>query len=123
MYIIVHYFVLKVKEYFCVIIIMLLLIDSSLSEPPSSISLFRDITLFAKVFRKKTILVESAIENQDLYWNWLKKHGAFDFVDDIVPYESEIGFSIRLRENKIESNILVGKIGYHNFGTIISKIH
>lgn len=102
---------------------MLLLIDSSLSEPPSSISLFRDITLFAKVFKKKTILVESDIQNKDLYWRWLKKHGAFDFVDDIVPYESEIGFSIRLRENKIESNILVGKIGYHNFGTIISKIH
>ena len=51
---------------------MLLLIDALLSEPPSNITLFRDITLFARVFKEKRVLVECENEEKDLYWKWLK---------------------------------------------------
>tara|TARA_B100002019_G_scaffold106695_1_gene91663 strand:- start:16639 stop:16950 length:312 start_codon:yes stop_codon:yes gene_type:complete len=103
---------------------MLLLIDSLLSEPPSSITLFRDITLFARVFRDREVLLECSPLTKDLYWSWLKQHGAFDFVEDIVDYDAESGFSIRLREiHDVPGDLNIRRIGYHNFNKIISKIN
>jgi len=103
---------------------MLLLIDSLLTDPPSSITLFRDITLFARVIKEKEVLVECSPLNKDLYWEWLKKNGAFDFVEDIVDYDSESGFSIRIKEiHQNPGDLNVRKIGYHNFDKIISKIN
>lgn len=103
---------------------MLLLIDSLLTDPPSSITLFRDITLFARVIKEKEVLVECSPLNKDLYWAWLKKNGAFDFVEDIVEYDSEQGFSIRIKEiHQKPGDLNIRKIGYHNFDKIISKIN
>lgn len=102
---------------------MLLLIDALLSEPPSSITLFRDITLFARVFKGKDVLLECDIAERDLYWHWLKRHGAFDFIDDIVEYDVESGLTIRLKSQPGPANLKVRRIGYYNFNKIISNIN
>lgn len=67
---------------------MILRIEAALSEPPSSITAFRDTTLYATVFRQLDVLLECEEGTRTLYWNWLKKNGAHDFVRDLIfPYE------------------------------------
>jgi hypothetical protein len=101
---------------------MLLLIDSALTEPPSSITLFRDITLFANVFKNRDVLLESRNSMKDFYYDWLKSQGAFDFVSDIVPYHAEKGLSIRCKYDHCIGSIMVKSIGYHNFSRILGSI-
>ena len=101
---------------------MLILIDSALTEPPSSVTLFRDITLFANVFKGKDVLLESRDSMKDFYYGWLKSQGAFDFIQDIVPYHTERGLSIRCKYDHSVGNIMVRSIGYHNFSRILGNI-
>ena len=101
---------------------MLLLIDSLLTEPPSEVTIFRDITLYANTFKKMRVLVEADEECKDIYFCWLKSRGAFDFVEDIVWYETEKGKSIRYIHSEIKSNLKVRSIGYHNFNKILTFI-
>ena len=101
---------------------MLLLIDGFLTEPPSETTLFRDITLYASVFKDMDVLIESDPEMKDLYYHWLRSHGAFDFVQDIVDYNTECGLSIRYKFSRKRGNIRVRYLGYHNFHKILNFI-
>ncbi len=74
---------------------MNLIIDADLTNPPSEISVFRDITLYSKVFLDYNILLECEQDDKDLYYYWLKNRGAFDFIDDFILYNQEKGFTIR----------------------------
>jgi len=71
------------------------IIDADLTNPPSEISVFRDITLYSKLFLEHDILLECEREDKDLYWYWLKNRGAFDFIDDFVSHNQEHGITIR----------------------------
>ena len=101
---------------------MLLLIDSELTEPPSSVTLFRDITLYAAVFKRMDIILEAEPMMKDYYYKWLKQHGAFDFIEDILDYEREQGKTIRYKFGGHTGNVSVRSIGYHNFQRIIGSI-
>ena len=101
---------------------MLLLIDSVLTEPPSNTTIFRDITMYASVFRQKDVVVEALPEMQDFYYDWLKSRGAFDFVQDIVDYGKESGFTIRYKYSPLNGNIAIRRFGYHNFEKVINSI-
>ena len=85
---------------------MNLIIDADLTNPPSETSVFRDITLYSKVFLKYNILLECESEHKDIYYYWLKNRGAFDFVDDFVRYEQEDGVTIRSTHGTITINYL-----------------
>ena len=63
---------------------MILIIESCLSEPPSEILCFRDVTLFSKLFIFDDILLECKPGTRAIYWNWLKSHGAHDFISQLV---------------------------------------
>ena len=101
---------------------MYLIIDSMLLDPPSEVVLFRDITLFASSFCRKDILLEARPEDVDFYHKYLKSRGAFDFVEDIIRYDSEVGQSIRSRYSGLGGNLLIRSFGYHNFSKIITAI-
>ena len=97
---------------------MNLLIEGEFSEPPSSTYVFRDLTLYAKCFLDYEILVECEGEMVDVYWKWLKKNYAFDFIDDILPYGKEIGLTIRRKGGSIN----LPKLDEFNFHDIVSKL-
>lgn len=101
---------------------MLLLIDGFLTEPPSETTLLRDITLYASIFKDMDVLIEAEQEMKDLYYKWLKDHGAFDFVQDIVGYNIESGLSIRYKFSKRKGGLGVRYVGYHNFHRILKFI-
>jgi hypothetical protein len=99
---------------------MNLIIDSSFSEPPSSISCFRDVTLYAKTFVFEDIILECAPGTRMIYWNWLKSHGAHDFVSDLIKIgEKESGYRIK---TTAPANIVVDTISYYNLDYIISRL-
>ena len=86
---------------------MNLIIDSSLSEPPSEVSCFRDVTLYSKIFVFEDVLLECPKVTRSLYWKWLKKHGAHDFISDLILItDSESGIKI----SPTKGNITVSQI-------------
>lgn len=113
----------KSSIFFVYLIIMLLIIDGILCEPPSETTLFRDITLYASVFKDREVILECEKDMKDFYYKWLKSRGAYDFVKEIVSYGREDGFVIRYKFNKLlKGNVKVRKIGYHNFEKIINLL-
>ena len=97
---------------------MPIIIDATLTEPPSSVMCFRDLTLYAKCFIERNVIVECEEEMQDIYWKWLKRYGAFDFVEDLVCPFSLAGFSVR----PSSGNITVPLIDEINLNFIRSRL-
>ena len=85
---------------------MNLIIDASLSEPPSEISVFRDVTLYSNAILKYNILIECEKNMRDLYYYWLKNRGAFDFVDDFVNLNEEVGIKMGPTNSQIKITYL-----------------
>lgn len=85
---------------------MKLIIDADLTNPPSEISVFRDITLYSKVYLNFDVLLECESQYTDIYYYWLKNRGAFDYVDDFVELEQEQGITIRSTNGTITLNYI-----------------
>jgi hypothetical protein len=73
---------------------VILTLQATLSAPPSSVHCFRDVTLYANVFCNLEVIISCECDSKDLYWKWLKRHGAMDFIKDIVPKEHAVGYII-----------------------------
>ena len=98
---------------------MNLIIDSSLCAPPSEVSTFRDVTLYSKGFIFEDILLECEKGTRTFYWNWLKSHGAHDFISYIIcSHEKEDGF--KLAPSK--GNLNIENITSFNLSFIISVL-
>ena len=97
---------------------MLLIIDAELSAPPSSVSCFRDVTLYGNCFLKSDVLMECRQSEKDIYWKWLKSRGAFDFIEDIVRPNEEKGFLIKEKGG----NLQVDRINESNLNFILSRL-
>lgn len=98
---------------------MKLIIDSALTEPPSEISCFRDITLYGKTFIFEDVLLRCKDGTRSFYWDWLKRHGAHDFISYLLKEsENESGFTI---SNK-RGNVNIDRICVNNLGFIIQCI-
>lgn len=78
-----------------------LLISCELTAPPSEVSAFRSLTLYATVFKELDCLVEiNNKEEIDFYYNWLKHRYAYDFVKAIICKGEENG--VRLDYRRIQ---------------------
>jgi len=70
---------------------MNLIIKAELSsDPPSEGLYFRLLTMMAQKELNYTVVLESEKEAIDVYYNFLKSKGWFDFVNDIVIPEWKI---------------------------------
>lgn len=94
-----------------IFIIMNLLISGELTAPPSEVSAFRSLTLYATVFKHLDCLVEVPREEIDFYHRWLKDKYAYDFVKEIVYIGETSGF--RLQHSRIK------KLTYNNLNDLI----
>ncbi len=99
---------------------MQLIIESCLSEPPSEISCFRDVTLFARTYVFDDILLECPPGTRTAYWNWLKNYGAHDFISYLIKNtDTEQGYTIKTAN---DANITVDRIDVRNFNDIILRL-
>lgn len=69
----------------------MLIINGHLMFPPSEVSCFRDITLYAHVFVEIPVLVQVESEHVDSCYHYMKQTGSFDYVQDIVLPNQEHG--------------------------------
>ena len=97
---------------------MVIIYDSALTEPPSSIHCFRDVTLYNKIFLDNDNLIRCPKGTRSIYWKWIKSYGAHDFIDDLlIVNEEEKGLSVG--DNKdIKCNV----INEFNYGEIIRML-
>lgn len=99
---------------------MKLKIASELSAPPSEVSCFRDVSLFAKTWCFEDVLLECKPGTRSYYWKWLKTHGAHDFISALIRTdEKEPGYSMGTTPG---SNIITDRIACHNLNEIISLL-
>jgi len=96
-----------------------LLIDGNLVFPPSSTSCFRDVTLYAQVFKQVDVVIQVDDHIKDTCYNYLKLRGAFDFVDDIVAPDLESGVLI---SDTRPYHIRARKFWAGNLNRIVSEI-
>ena len=91
---------------------MKLIISAFLCEPPSNITCFRDITLYGSVFVFDDVLLSCKKGTRTAYWNWLKNHGAHDFISYLITDgEDESGYTI----GRNKCNLNIDRINYNNF--------
>ena len=93
---------------------MNLLISSELTAPPSEVSAFRSLTLYATTFKQLDCLVEVQKDELDFYYKWLKDKYALDFVKEFVYIGETTGF--RLQYSRIK------KLTYNNLNDLIFLI-
>lgn len=93
---------------------MNLLISSELTAPPSEVSAFRSLTLYATTFKQLDCLVEVEKDQKDFYYKWLKDKYALDFVKEFVYIGETTGF--RLQYSRIK------KLTYNNLNDLIFLI-
>lgn len=98
---------------------MNLLIDGKLTLPPSSVSCFRDVTLYSTIFANFDVLIETRNKHKDMIWHWLKQKGAADYVKDFVRPGQESGFSVSYKRN---CNVCVTRITARNLSFIVSRL-
>jgi len=74
----------------------LLAIAAELSAPPSSPSVFRDVGLYATVFRRYEVIAVSPPDMIDFYDKWFRRYGAWDYISDLVPPEWALDADVEL---------------------------
>lgn len=68
---------------------MVIIFDCQLTEPPSSVHCFRDVTLYSEVFLRNENIIKCPSGTRSFYWEWIKKYGAHDFVKGIISNEED----------------------------------
>ena len=93
-------------------------------EPPSDSLAVRGVCLYLNIFQKeRQILLEAEKLNRDLYYNWAKYTGLWDFVEDIVCPADDI-FGLRISNTKVRPpSIRVDRIAYENLDDLLARIY
>ncbi len=93
-------------------------------EPPSDSLAVRGVCLYLNIFQKKhQILLEAEKPNRDIYYNWAKYTGLWDFVEDIVCPADDV-FGLRISNTKVRPpSIRVDRIAYENLDDLLSRIY
>lgn len=89
-------------------------------NPPTSISCFRDLTFYAHEYCCYNVLVEG--EPKDNYYQFLKRRGAMDYVDDILLPGEEIGMRVDNDFVYAPTACVVEKIDVFNLRYVLSSI-
>ena len=92
-------------------------------EPPSDSLAVRGVCHYLNIFQKKhQIRLEAEKPNRDIYYNWAKYTGLWDFVEDIVCPADDV-FGRRISNTKVRPpSIRVDRIGYENLDDLLSRI-
>ena len=98
---------------------MVIIYDCQLTEPPSSIHCFRDVTLFSKIFLNADNLIKCPNGTRSMYWKWIKSYGAHDFIEQLLRYgEEQSGITVGMRR----SSLNIKYINEFNYGDIINRL-
>ena len=101
---------------------MSLIIVSDLINPPSEGLYFRHLTMVSSIDLKQQVLIESEKEYVDIYYNYLKTKGLYDFVEEFVQPEWKV-VGIRIdTELNYPKTIKTNYIRYENVENLIKQV-
>ncbi len=95
---------------------MVLGIAAELSAPPSSPSVFRDLSLWLKTHRRYDVIALSPAEMIDAYAKWMRLYGLFDYVDDLMPPECAGYIAVEIQGGPD------ARLTIHNFHQVIAVL-
>ena len=100
---------------------MVVIYDCELTEPPSSIHCFRDVTLYSKIFLDCENLIKCPRGAKTAYWKWIKGYGAHDFIDQIIlRNEKQEGLTVG-KNDDIKYDV-INETNYINLIAILKNI-
>ena len=98
---------------------MVIIYNCQLTEPPSSIHCFRDVTLFSQIFLNADNVLKCPKGTRSSYWRWIKNFGAHDFITELIKDDDEqTGITIGFEK----SNIIVDRLDEVNYGMVIENL-
>jgi len=89
-----------------------------LTEPPSSVNCFRDVTLYMKMFLERDNILKCKKGTRSIYWKWIKQYGAHDFIEEII-LDSETQEGIKVGPNDC---IRYDVLNEYNYTKLIEKL-
>ena len=92
-------------------------------EPPTESLAIRGLCIHLNAFGNScTFLLETERETVDLYYNWIKKMGMHDFIEEIIYPDYNIE-GLRISETKTRSPYLkVDRISWDNLNFVLKKV-
>ncbi len=101
---------------------MLVIISSTLIEPPSQSLMIRFLTQSCKLNLAADVLLESPADMIDLNYRYLRQKGIFDYFDDIQPlFVKEEGIRLDIEPN-FPKSIIVKSITFQNTPNILGQL-
>ena len=85
---------------------MNLLVHAPLCEPPTESLPFRYVLSCAKIDCSANVLLECEQGTEDMYWQFMRSRGMFDFISDIIFPLQEKGVSLDIKIRKQRATIL-----------------
>ncbi len=100
---------------------MLVIISSSLLEPPSDFLMVRFVAQTCKTNLHSDVLIESPVDMIDLNYKYLKSKGIFDYVDDILPLFIREGIRLDIEPN-FPKSVIVKAITFQNTPNLLGQL-
>ncbi len=101
---------------------MNLLVHAPLSEPPTEALPFRYVLSSCKIDCGMEILLECEEGSKDLYWEFLKRRGMFDFISDIVNPLEEKGLRLDTKVRNQQRTVVAKYIRIENQVIILDLV-
>ena len=101
---------------------MNLLVHAPLCEPPTESLPFRYVLSCAKIDCEASVLLECEQGTEDMYWQFMRSRGMFDFISDIVwpLQEKGVGLDIEIRRQR--ATILAKYVRFENQIEIVNQM-
>lgn len=101
---------------------MLVIISAELCNPPTDMLMFRFLTQNVKSNLSSDVILEAQEEAIDIYYKYLVKKGAFDYIDDIQPaFTKEEGIRLDIEPN-FPNTIVTKSITFQNVTNLLGQL-
>ena len=101
---------------------MNLLVHAPLCEPPTESLPFRYVLYCAKIDCSANVLLECEQGTEDMYWQFMRSRGMFDFISDIVWPLQEKGISLDIKIRRQRATILTKYVRFENQVEIVKQM-
>ena len=101
---------------------MNLLVNATLCEPPTESLPLRYVLSCAKIDCSANVLLECEQGTEDMYWQFMRSRGMFDFISDIVWPLQEKGISLDIKIRRQRATILTKYVRFENQVEIVKQM-
>ena len=101
---------------------MNLLVHAPLCEPPTESLPFKYVLSCAKIDCEANVLLECKQGTEDMYWQFMRSRGMFDFISDIIFPLQEKGVSLDIKIRKQRATILTKYVRFENQVEIVKQM-